>query len=41
MKQGIIGQADTSNKRITDALVSQDAQPGPDGEADGDNEQAS
>ena len=38
MKQGIIGQADTPNKRITDALVSQDALTG---EADGDNEQAS
>jgi hypothetical protein len=37
----IDGQADAANRRITDALGTRDAKPGPDGEADGDSEQAS
>jgi tellurite resistance protein TerC len=41
VKQGINGQADAANQRITDALGSQDADPGPADEGDGDSEQAS
>jgi tellurite resistance protein TerC len=41
VKQGINGQADASSKRITEALGSQDADPGPAGEGGGDSEQAS
>jgi len=37
----IDGQADAANQRITDALGTQHSEPGLDGEADGDNEQAS
>jgi hypothetical protein len=37
----IDGQADAANRRITGALGTQDSEPGPDGEADGDSEQAS
>ena len=37
----IDGQADAANRRITDALSTQDSDPGPDDEADGDSEQAS
>jgi hypothetical protein len=37
----IDGQADAANPRITDALAAQDSEPGPDGEAEGDSEQAS
>jgi integrase len=37
----IDGQADAANRRITDALGAQEPEPGPDGEADGDTEQAS
>jgi integrase len=38
----IDGQADAANQRITDALGTQDSEPGPDGdEEDGDSEQAS
>jgi hypothetical protein len=34
-------QADTANKRITDAIAAHDAQPGPGDEGDNDSEQAS
>ena len=37
----IDGQADAANRRITDALGTQDAMPEPGDEADGDSEQAS
>ncbi len=37
----IDGQADAANRRITDALSAQDAEPEPGGEQDGDSEQAS
>jgi integrase len=37
----IDGQADAANQRITDALGTQDSEPGPDAEEDGDSEQAS
>jgi hypothetical protein len=37
----IDGQADAANRRITDALGTQDAEPEPGGEQDGDTEQAS
>jgi len=37
----IDGQADAANRRIIDALGAQDAEPGPDAEADGDSEEAS
>jgi integrase len=37
----IDGQADAANQRITDALGTQDPEPGPDGDEDGDSEQAS
>jgi hypothetical protein len=34
----IDGQADAANRRITDALGTKDAEPGPGGEEDGDTE---
>ncbi len=37
----IDGQADAADRRITDTLGAQDSERGPDGEADGDSEQAS
>ena len=37
----IDGQADAANQRITDALSTQDTQPEPGGEEDGDSEKAS
>jgi hypothetical protein len=37
----IDGQADAANRRITDALGTQDSEPGPESKEDGDNEQAS
>ena len=36
----IDGQADAANERITDALGAKDPEPGPEGEEDGDSEQA-
>jgi hypothetical protein len=37
----IDGQADAANRRITDALGTKDAEPGPGDEQDGDSAQAS
>ena len=37
----IDGQADAANRRITDALGTKDAEPGPGDEQDSDREQAS
>jgi hypothetical protein len=37
----IDGQADAANKRITDALSTQDSEQDPGGEGDDDSEQAS